>query len=231
MSLQQKVIDRIGQRIGKLVVIERAPNHIERAGSGKTAMRAVWLCRCDCGNLINVSSHSLKYALEGKGGTRSCGCLFGKHAIKHGKVGSRIYSIWNAMRQRCTNPRNPAYQSYGGRGITVCAEWLMSFPAFFADMGTPPKGHSLDRKNNSLGYSKANCHWATKKQQGNNRRSNVLLTCKGRTQTLMQWADELGVTDQCISSRIKSGWPIELALSTPKQNSSRKKHPFSQILN
>lgn len=228
---QQKVIDRVGQRVGKLTVLSRAENIPEASRIGKLAMRAVWLCQCDCGNLINVSSHSLKHALEGNGGTRSCGCLFGKHMIKHGMVGTRIYGIWNSMRQRCTNPKNSAYRSYGGRGITCCKEWLDSFPAFFADMGLPPKGCSLDRKDNSLGYSKANCHWASRKQQGNNRRSNVFLTAHGKTQTLMQWADELGVTDQCIRSRLEVGWDLDRALSAPSQTPSRKKKDLSRNLN
>jgi hypothetical protein len=203
------VIDRVGQRVGKLVVLERAANKVE-----KDAIRACWLCECDCGNKVIVSSHSLSKGLKGEGGTRSCGCLMKVKPIKHGLFDSRIYRIWAIMLQRCTNPKNSGYASYGGRGITVCEEWK-DFKNFFADMGHAPEGRTLDRRDNSLGYSKENCGWATRKEQGNNRRSNTYITYNGQKKTLSQWASATGITTWCISGRLKSGWPIEKALTEP----------------
>jgi hypothetical protein len=82
-----------------------------------------------------------------------------------------LYSIWGAMKDRCCNTDSPGYVNYGGRGITVCAEWISSFEQFALDMGEKPsKYHSLDRINNDAGYSKDNCRWATKSQQMLNRR-------------------------------------------------------------
>jgi len=202
-------IDRTGQRIGKLVVVKRAANKVE--GSVK---RACWLCKCDCGNEIIVSSHSLNKALKGDGGTRSCGCLTKEKPIKHGLYNSRIYRTWATMIQRCTNPNNTGYKSYGGRGITVCEEWL-DFSNFYADMGERPKGKTLDRTNNSLGYSKENCRWATRKEQANNRRTNLFIIFNRAKKTLPQWANITGLTVSCLRRRIASGWSIEKTLTTP----------------
>lgn len=82
---------------------------------------------------------------------------------------SREYAAWNNMRQRCENIRCADYSGYGGRGIKVCAEWA-SYSAFIRDMGEAPEGFSLDRINNDLGYSAANCRWASASEQANNRR-------------------------------------------------------------
>jgi len=88
----------------------------------------------------------------------------------HGMFGTPEYWSWSGMIQRCTNPRNPAFHNYGGRGIKVCKRWL-KFENFFADLGLKPSPkHTLDRINNSRGYSPDNCQWATWKEQNNNRR-------------------------------------------------------------
>lgn len=209
------VIDRIGQRVGKLVIIERAANKVE--GSVK---RACWLCKCDCGNEIIVSSHSLSKALKGKGGTRSCGCLTKIKPVKHGLCESKIYRIWASMIQRCSNPKNPAYMSYGGRGITVCERWL-NFSNFYEDMGSRPPSKTLDRVDNSLGYSKDNCRWATRKEQGNNRRTNLIIAFNGKKKTLSQWADFTGLSTYCIRYRINSGWSTEKTLTTPNTRKAK----------
>lgn len=209
------VKDRVGQRIGRLTVMWRAPNKAEGI-----AIRACWVCLCDCGNAITATGHTLNKALSGKGGTQSCGCLNRENPTKHGKAGSKIYGAWNIMLQRCSNPKNPAYQSYGGRGITVCKEWR-DFRAFYADMGDRPPNRTLDRIDNSLGYFKGNCRWATKTQQGNNRRTNRFLTFHGKKKTLAEWAKFTGLGTHCLRSRILAGWPIEKAFKTPKQISAK----------
>jgi hypothetical protein len=116
------------------------------------------------------------------------------------------------MLQRCTNPKNPSFERYGGRGITVCERWR-DFAAFQADMGEPPAGLTLDRKDNDLGYQPENCRWATDAEQTRNTRRNRRLTLDGRTQCMSDWARELGIRQQLISRRLSDGWPVERALA------------------
>jgi len=127
------------------------------------------------------------------------------------------------MLGRCGTKTNTSYHNYGGRGIRVCKRWLDSFENFFADMGLKPSPkHSIDRIENDGDYTPSNCRWATKKDQSNNRRSNVRLTHKGKTQTIAQWADELKMSRVAIAKRIRNGWATEKALETPIRMSKLK---------
>ena len=127
----------------------------------------------------------------------------------HGLSRSLIYNTWLSMIRRCTDPKNVNYKNYGGRGITVCTKWL-NFEDFHEDMGDRIKGMYLDRKNNDVGYCKDNCKWSTKKEQNNNKRTNVNITYKGKTQNLTQWAEELGINRNTLKSRInRSCWSIQ----------------------
>ena len=117
------LIDLTGQRFGRLVVVEKAK-------SKKGSTNAFWLCKCDCGKEIITRSTTLR-----KGQSKSCGCLrseFHKNALTtHGNCNTRIAHIWYSMKQRCFCATNPAYENYGGRGITVCNEWKCSYKAFY----------------------------------------------------------------------------------------------------
>jgi len=108
------------------------------------------------------------------GSAKSCGCLMresrARRARTHGMVGTPIYYVWDAMIQRCTNPKHPSWANYGGRGITVCERWL-KFENFLAGVGKRPReGLSIDRKNNDGHYEPGNVRWATRTEQNNNRR-------------------------------------------------------------
>ena len=101
----------------------------------------------------------------------------GLHLIKHGMRYKPEYKIWCKMIERCENPRAINYERYGGRGITICESWRSNFLNFYADMGVrPSSAHSLERRNNLIGYSKENCAWATVLEQSNNKRNNVLVS-------------------------------------------------------
>jgi hypothetical protein len=114
------------------------------------------------------------------------------------------------MKQRCSDKGCKSYPDYGGKGIRVCKSWNDSFEKFAEDMGEPPsKSHTLDRKDPKKGYSKSNCRWATRQEQSVNKTNNVLLTFQGKTQTMSQWATELGLNYASFRSRIRRNWPLE----------------------
>lgn len=193
----------IGCRYGRLTVISQY-----RAGE-----RSEWTCRCDCGAVAIVRRSNLV-----SGNTRSCGCLQrelrGTHNLKHGRSNSSAYWRWKAMIQRCTNPKAKSYSNYGGRGIRVCERWR-DFQAFYADMGEPPPGGTIERLNNNGDYCPENCIWASQSEQNRNQRRTVILTHAGVTKPLIAWAEELGVHYILIHNRLKRGWSVERAVTTP----------------
>ena len=164
-----KAIDLKGTLFGRLTVIKKGVPD-KRYEKVKTA----WVCECSCGNTLNLTTERLR-----SGNTRSCGCLArertilrNKHNTKHGMSKSREYKTWAGMKDRCFNTNNPKYLNYGGRGITVCKEWMGSFEVFYKDMGARPKGLTIDRINNEGDYEASNCRWATYKEQNNNKRNS-----------------------------------------------------------
>ena len=128
----------------------------------------------------------------------------------------RLYEVWKTMRKRCKSENATSYEYYGGRGIDVCEEWN-DFSKFLADMGDAPKGMSIDRIDNTKGYCKENCRWATPTQQQRNTTRNRLFTHAGRTMCLVEWAQELGVHYTTIHYRLKDGWSIDRALTTRRK--------------
>ena len=206
------LIDLVGQRFGRYLVISRAENKC-----GKTH----WNCMCDCGKSKSVYAGSLR-----AGTSTSCGCQrdeeTSRRNFKHGVAAGchaaqppRTYNCWRNMKARCQNPKNPKYPVYGGRGITVCESW-QTFANFYADMGDCPAKHSIDRIDNDGNYEPSNCRWATDGQQGSNKSTNTNLTFNGKTMTVSEWAREIGIHHTTILQRIyRSGWCVEKALTEP----------------
>jgi len=129
---------------------------------------------------------------------------------------TRVYKIWYKMKDRCNNPNNIGYKDYGGRGIKLCQHWDGSFQAFFKDMGNPPSPeHSIERINNHEGYSKTNCKWADKFEQGRNKRNNVILIHQGKAQTLSDWAREIRISIGTLWKRVQLGWHDHKIITTP----------------
>lgn len=129
--------------------------------------------------------------------------------------------------QRCTNPNNPQYSSYGGRGITVCDRWRHSFENFLADMGPRPSDkHSIDRIDNDGNYEPGNCRWATQREQCRNKRSNRIIEFDGVRLPVVDWAERLGVPVEMLRGRIKQGWSDEAIIATPRQHSPPRKEKY-----
>lgn len=146
-------------------------------------------------------------------GPKDLAILDTEHSL-HGLSGLPIYRCWLAMHQRCNNPANPYYGRYGGRGIQVCQRWN-SIHAVLEDMGHPPAGMSLGRIDNDGHYEPGNCRWETQEQQNENTCRNRFIEWQGRTQTVKAWAQELDLNPRQISERLRRGWTVERALTTP----------------
>lgn len=174
----------------------------------------LWKCRCSCGVEVVRRASRLN-----KGHRISCGCLRdegnGLRMTTHGQASgdkSPCYRSWISMKARCTNPTNPRWQQYGGRGITYDPSWE-KFENFHADMGERPYGLTLDRKNNNGDYTKANCRWSTLVEQARNKSNNLLITAAGRTQALSAWCSELNLPYARVYKRlVEYGWSPEDAL-------------------
>jgi len=204
--VDENKIDLIGQKFGRLIIVK----YIEKYR---------YLCQCDCGNKKIVRIYDLK-----SGHTKSCGCLNVEkiihRSIKHGhqrnRKATKIYNVWAAIIQRCTNANDKHYKNYGGRGITICKRWR-KFENFNEDMGKGWKrGLTIERKNNEKGYYPDNCEWVTQKEQNRNRRNNLLITCFGKTKLLIKWSEETGIPYGTLRRRIfEHYWSIEKALTMP----------------
>lgn len=139
---------------------------------------------------------------------------------KHRMCYTRLYRIWNSMKQRCTNPNTISYPRYGGRGIRVCHEWEDSFQAFYE--WSIANGYrdnlTIDRIDNNGNYSPSNCAWATRKEQQNNTRYNNLCTHEGVTLNITQWSELLGVPRMVLYNRKRRGWDDSRTITTPCRN-------------
>ena len=202
--------DLTGQTFDRLTAIK----DVGRSKEGKS----IWQCRCSCGKEIEIIG---SYIIRGR--TQSCGCLIRDinkqrattHGYTRGDKITRTYRSHQDMINRCTNVKNKSYKDYGGRGIKVCFAWLESFENFLSDMGERPEGMTLDRINVNGNYEPSNCRWATRKQQNRNRTNNHILTFNGQTLCISEWAEKLGFSHSTINQRLKRGWSVERALTTP----------------
>lgn len=145
----------------------------------------------------------------------------------HGNLGQKNaraaeYRIWSLIVQRCTRKSNPAYSSYGGRGITVCKRWL-KYESFLTDMGRRPAiGYSVERNNNDKGYNKHNCTWLPRKYQSRNRSTTVRITYEKKTLHLAEWARRTGMNRNTIVRRIRAGLSLKQVFGRPVRGSSKK---------
>ena len=147
---------------------------------------------------------------------------------RHGVSRTPEYRVWLGIKARCTNESHPAWADYGGRGITVCARWGSSVEAFVKDMSPKPSPeHQIDRADNDSGYwcgkcdecsalgRKANCRWVMPVVNDRNRRSNHMIEFRGERLAMAEWCERFGIRHDIVGRRLKRGWSVEEALTTP----------------
>lgn len=206
--IPRRFIDMTGRVVGDQTVI--AQDGLDRHGQAR------WSVRCVCGSVRSVSGGKLR-----RGEAGSCGCQkprkLAASATRHGaSAGGRLtpeYRAWSGMIDRCERPSFSQFANYGGRGITVCAEWRHDFAAFLAHVGPRPSDkHSIDRIDNARGYEPGNVRWATRTEQNRNKRSNVAAH-------LIDAAQANGIKYGTLYGRLSLGWSDHDAVNTPVRRS------------
>jgi len=204
-----------GRTFGRWVVVGPALSKIRSDGRN----RGMHVVRCACGTERDVPTTDLT-----SNKSRSCGCLKREmtskrhttHGATRGRQTTSEYRAWVNMLARCRYPHH--HKNHAGRGITVCDRWRDSFETFLEDLGPrPTKKHTVERIDNSKGYEIENCRWATRQEQGRNKRNNLLLTLHGETLCLQAWSDRLEIHRTTLADRLRRGWSIERTLTEPVQ--------------
>ena len=195
-----------------------------------------FICQCDCGRECAVKP---TFVLRGR--QKTCGnkdCPYHhevfieiprKRATTHGGSKTRLYKIWQAMKDRCGNPNNTAYKDYGGRGITVCKAWLEDFAVFqeWALSNGYSDKLSIDRIDVNGGYSPKNCRWADAKTQRENQRPRTVeqYCIGGRSMSRKEWLSEYGVSDQLVHYYEKKyEYSFEDALKAAKDGQGKRQN-------
>lgn len=213
MNTLPRFKDIKGQKFGYLTVLEPAGISVHR--------EKLWKCLCDCGNEAVAKGSSLR-----RGATQSCGHIKEEQAKRHQR-NRFLSSILGNMRDRCYNKKNQAYKNYGGRGITVCEEWMTSNREVFCDWawssGYSP-GLSIDRIDNSGNYEPGNCRWVTSKEQARNTRSNRIIQISDSVSlTLGEACEKYAVISPSgVRTRMCQGWSDLEALLLPRMSNTRK---------
>lgn len=206
--------DLTGKRFGRLIVEKYLYTNYRR--------KAVWKCKCDCGNYVEVPSENLVTK-----NTKSCGCLHieatkkniqkaiekqTKYQTESEKI---IYHTFSQMKRRCYKPKCKAYVNYGARGIRIYSEWLKEPKLFYKwsiENGWE-KGLSIDRIDVNGNYEPNNCRWVDNLTQQNNKRNSKFLIYNGQRHTVPEWSRILNIPVGTIADRIKRDYPIEKILN------------------
>lgn len=182
-----------GKQFGKLTAL-----YVEKPPHIKKTKHTYWLCKCDCGNTRHVPLYRLT-----SGEVTSCGCV--KPPIGITTKYHRLYALYSSMIARCENQKSPSYKCYGRKGISICEEWRTDFRKFLN--WSLSNGYndslSIDRIDNTKGYSPSNCRWVTMHEQANNKSNNVLYEHSGITHTMAEWCDILDFSYMLAKSRRK----------------------------
>jgi hypothetical protein len=200
-----------GDRFGKLTVLA--------TGRPLHNYRYTAICQCDCG----LPPKPIRMDGLSNGAVVSCGCVQKERTTTHGLTNHPLYGRHRHMISRCTDPNSPAYPNYGGRGITVCQRWLdvRNFVQDLEPLYRP--GCEIDRINNDGNYEPGNIRFVSSKVNADNRRTAHLLTYKGETKSLNQWAEQYNLRYQLLWDRIvERKWDAEKALNTPPLNDKER---------
>lgn len=190
-----KLIDLTGRRFGRLTVIELDETNHKR-----------WICKCDCGKTTRSDSLGLR-----RGWIQSCGCyhrdICGDQHRTHGMAGTRLYRIYNKMKERCYHPKNDNYKWYGGKGVTICKEWLDKPETFISWALSHGYADNLtiDRIDGNKNYEPSNCRWVTIKEQQKNRCNTVYVVYKGKRMPLVDASELSGIKRATLALRLKKG--------------------------
>jgi hypothetical protein len=185
-----------------------------------------WRCRCDCGVLKSIVGKDIGRSIH------SCGCLqrelTAQRSLIHGEArrGRKTaeYHAWRDLIRRCEDRGRAQYKDYGGRGITVCRRWRVSYANFLADVGRrPAAGYSIERRNNHRGYGPGNCGWATRGEQGHNKRNNIWIEVDGIRKIQADWSRDNQIPVPIIIDRRRHGWSDEEAVTTPVMRPGQKR--------
>lgn len=192
----RKVIDISGQKFGRLTVVSFAGYKIQGKSNHKTS---AWKCKCVCGNEIVVTKSLLK-----SGNTKSCGCLKSENNrktwTKHGLCNTRLYKIFSMMKDRCYNKNSKAYMYYGGKGVSICDEWLNDFQVFYnwAIQNGYNDNLTIERMDVNGNYEPNNCKWITQSEQTRNRTNTHFILFNDEKYTLTELSNKLGVSRTTI---------------------------------
>jgi hypothetical protein len=202
MLADMKKIEMVGKKYNMLtVMLDVGYSHGQQS----------YLCSCDCGNKLVIAGQRIR-----NGQSKSCGCLARKQTSQrhktHGLSKTPEYRAWAKIKMRCTNPNDPNFYRYGGRGVGMCDEWYNSFEQFYKDLGKRPNGMSLDRIDNNQGYSKDNCRWATPQQQAANRELSIVIDYDGKSMCLKEWSRHINRPYTTMLSHYKKGYSINQIL-------------------
>lgn len=211
--------DLRGQTFNQLKAIEPTE---QRTKNGNV----IWKCECLlCGGFCYISSRSLT-----KGFAKNCGqhtkeAYPRKHGDAIGGKRNRLLNIYSLMLARCYNPKNNMYKYYGGKGIIVCDEWKNNYLSFkeWSLQNGYSDCFSIDRINPNGNYSPENCRWVTAFTQNNNKEKIKKYSFNGEKHSVAEWARKIGISRECLKCRIKNGWTIEKALTTPPKENNKIK--------
>lgn len=222
MGLKRNESEYLNKRFGSLVITENL-------GIRK---QIHWVfAECDCGSIKPYRANDIMF-----GGSTNCGCKRRKYLVNknttHGLSRSPLYAVWQGIKDRCYREGHKAYHRYGGRGITVCDEWLNDFECFsnWALQNGWQKGLEIDRENNDGNYSPDNCRVVTMLVNRRNTSKTIYLEYNGERRPQSEWAEIMGISYDVLSDRVKDlGWSVDKALTTPLDDRVKRGRLKKQI--